>query len=203
MEGQPRRGVRILLLYSECDYCRNSGRMSERRDSRGVRPRGRSRPGRRAGVVFDPCHNELFAATLTGAATRNGQRIYVQQISEGIEAWSSAIVGTDWPHSGEARDRTRLILGMMSGQATGAALLTRKSRRVMTFSARWISCLSSAMRRSISAGIPRVILTVPGLFPTRRTKQCGIESAQRVYQHEYWTGYPRRRPGRTTGPVRN
>jgi len=40
----------------------------------------------------------------------------VQQISEGIEAWSSAIVGTDWPHSGERRDRTRLILGMMSGQ---------------------------------------------------------------------------------------
>src|SRR5213083_1568339 len=33
-----------------------------------------------AGVVFDPCHDELFAATLTGAATRNGQRIYVQKI---------------------------------------------------------------------------------------------------------------------------
>src|SRR3989454_1730705 len=34
-----------------------------------------------AGVVFDPCHDELFAATLTGAATRNGQRIYVDRKS--------------------------------------------------------------------------------------------------------------------------
>ena len=76
-----------------------------------------------AGVVFDPCHDELFAATLTGAATRNGQRIYVQQISEGIEAWSSAIVVTDWPHSGERRDRTRLILGMMSSQVNECSIM--------------------------------------------------------------------------------
>ncbi|OLC32173.1 MAG: hypothetical protein AUG08_02600 [Acidobacteria bacterium 13_1_20CM_2_55_15] len=76
-----------------------------------------------AGVVFDPCHDELFAATLTGAATRNGQRIYVQQISEGIEAWSSAIVGTDWPHSGEPRDRARLILGMMSSQVNECSIM--------------------------------------------------------------------------------
>src|SRR5207244_5628211 len=39
-----------------------------------------------AGVVYDPCRDELFAATLTRPAPRNGQRIYVQQISDGMEA---------------------------------------------------------------------------------------------------------------------
>ncbi len=75
------------------------------------------------GVVYDPCRDELFAATLDGAATLNGRKIYVQQISEGIEAWSSAIVGTDWPHTGERRDQTRMILGMMIGQVNDCNLM--------------------------------------------------------------------------------
>ena len=54
---------------------------------------------------------------LTGPATRNGQRIYVQQISEGIEAWSSAIVGTDWPHSGERRALRVRDNGTMTNEA--------------------------------------------------------------------------------------
>src|SRR4051812_13528321 len=69
-----------------------------------------------AGVVYDPCRDELFAATLDGPATLNGHSMTVQQISEGIEAWSAAIVGTDWPRSGERRDQARLIVGLMMDQ---------------------------------------------------------------------------------------
>jgi myo-inositol-1(or 4)-monophosphatase len=75
------------------------------------------------GVVYDPCRDELFAATLDTAATLNGRRIYVQQISEGIEAWSSAIVGTDWPHTGEQREQARMIVGMMIGQVNDCNLM--------------------------------------------------------------------------------
>ncbi|MBI1956305.1 MAG: inositol monophosphatase [Acidobacteria bacterium] len=76
----------------------------------------RSEGNIRVGVVYDPCCNELFEATTETPATLNGRKIVVQQISEGIEAWSSAIVGTDWPRSGERRERTRLIVGLMADQ---------------------------------------------------------------------------------------
>ena len=68
------------------------------------------------GVVYDPCRDELFEATSESAATLNGQSIVVQQISEGSEAWSGAIVGTDWPRSGERREQSRLIVGLMMDQ---------------------------------------------------------------------------------------
>ena len=76
----------------------------------------RSEGNLRLGVVYDPCRDELFEATNEGSATLNGQTIAVQQISEGLEAWSSAIVGTDWPHNGERRDQTRVIVGLMLDQ---------------------------------------------------------------------------------------
>src|SRR5690349_7084460 len=49
------------------------------------------------GIVYDPCHDEMFEATTATPAKLNGQEVVVQQLSEGIEAWSAAIVGTDWP----------------------------------------------------------------------------------------------------------
>ena len=76
----------------------------------------RSEGNIRVGVVYDPCRDELFEATAETAATLNGRKIVVQQISEGIEAWSSAIVGTDWPRSGERREQARLIVGLMLDQ---------------------------------------------------------------------------------------
>ena len=63
----------------------------------------------RGGVVYDPCCDELFEATTETPATLNGRKIVVQQISEGIEAWSAAVVGTDWPRSGERREQARMI----------------------------------------------------------------------------------------------
>jgi myo-inositol-1(or 4)-monophosphatase len=75
------------------------------------------------GVVYDPCRDELFSASLDTPATLNGERIFVQQISEGQEAWTASIVGTDWPHSGETRDRTRMILGLMLDQVNGLSLM--------------------------------------------------------------------------------
>ncbi|MBI2818196.1 MAG: inositol monophosphatase [Acidobacteria bacterium] len=69
-----------------------------------------------AGVVYDPCRDEMFAATVDNQASVNGRSIAVQQISEGAEAWSAAIVGTDWLRSGERRDQARLIVGLMIDQ---------------------------------------------------------------------------------------
>ena len=76
----------------------------------------RSEGNIQVGVVYDPCRDELFEATAETPAALNGQKIFVQQISEGSEAWSSAIVGTDWPRSGERREQARLMVGLMLDQ---------------------------------------------------------------------------------------
>lgn len=68
------------------------------------------------GVIYDPCRDELFAATLATPSTLNGKKIFVQQISEGQEAWTASIIGADWPHSGPTRDKTRLVVGLMLDQ---------------------------------------------------------------------------------------
>lgn len=76
-----------------------------------------------AGVVYDPCRDEMFEATINTPATLNGRKISVQQILEGAEAWNSAITGTDWPHSGDPRRLTRMIVGLMSDQVTELNLM--------------------------------------------------------------------------------
>ena len=68
------------------------------------------------GVVYDPSNDELFQATTESPATLNGKRIGVQQFSEGSEAWSIAMVGTDWPHSGQRREQARMIADLMLDQ---------------------------------------------------------------------------------------
>lgn len=77
----------------------------------------------RAGVVYDPCRDELFAATIDTPATLNGESIGVQQISEGVDAWSAAIVGTDWPRGSDPRRRARLIVGLMVDQVTECVVM--------------------------------------------------------------------------------
>jgi len=77
----------------------------------------------RVGVVYDPCQDALFAATTETSATLNGEKIGVQQISEGADAWSAAIVATDWPRHGERRTRARLIVGLMVDQVTECAVM--------------------------------------------------------------------------------
>jgi myo-inositol-1(or 4)-monophosphatase len=73
-------------------------------------------------VVFDPSRNELFAATSETPATLNGRTITVQQIAEGAEAWSAAVVGTDWPPSGKLRRQARSIVSVMTDQVTTCAI---------------------------------------------------------------------------------
>ena len=68
------------------------------------------------GVVYDPCRDELFEATIDGPASLNGNKIVVQQGTEGIEGWETAVIGTDWPHTGKRRARAREILGLMIDQ---------------------------------------------------------------------------------------
>ena len=75
------------------------------------------------GVVYDPCRDELFQATTNTPAMMNGEKIVVEQVSEGIEAWGAAIVGTDWPHSGMRRDQTERIVSMMLNQVNGLGIM--------------------------------------------------------------------------------
>jgi myo-inositol-1(or 4)-monophosphatase len=77
----------------------------------------------RAAVVYDPCRDEMFAATADAACTLNGRAIVVQQISEGSEAWSGAILGTDWPYSGRCRRQARSIVQVMIDQVTECTMM--------------------------------------------------------------------------------
>jgi myo-inositol-1(or 4)-monophosphatase len=70
----------------------------------------------RVGAVYDPCRDEMFAATLSSHATLNGQTIAVQQISEGYDAFEKAWVGTDWPHAQDRFDQAMEIATIMSRQ---------------------------------------------------------------------------------------
>jgi myo-inositol-1(or 4)-monophosphatase len=63
----------------------------------------------RVGVVYDPCRDELFQGTLGKGARLNDLPIVVQQVSEGLDAYESAIVGTDWPYDGEPRTKSLQI----------------------------------------------------------------------------------------------
>jgi myo-inositol-1(or 4)-monophosphatase len=76
----------------------------------------RSQGGIRVGVVYDPCRDELFEATVDGPATLNGKVIFVQQISEGLEAFGKAVIGTDWPCEGERREQAIKMAGVFSEQ---------------------------------------------------------------------------------------
>jgi len=76
----------------------------------------RSRGAIRVGVVFDPCRDELFAASTSSPSTLNGHTISVQQISEGYDAFEKAWVGTDWPHDLERLDQALKIATIMARQ---------------------------------------------------------------------------------------
>jgi myo-inositol-1(or 4)-monophosphatase len=67
-------------------------------------------------VVYDPCRDELFAASMSSPSTLNGQTISVQQISEGYDAFEKAWVGTDWPHDLERLDQALQITQIMARQ---------------------------------------------------------------------------------------
>jgi len=68
----------------------------------------------RVGVVYDPCRNELFEGVLGQGARLNGLPIVVQQVSEGLEAYENAIVGTDWPYDGERRTQSLQIAQVLT-----------------------------------------------------------------------------------------
>jgi myo-inositol-1(or 4)-monophosphatase len=70
----------------------------------------------RVGAVFDPCRDEMFAATLSGNATLNGVPATVQQIAEGYEAFEKSWLGCDWPHDKDKLDQAMQIAQVMSGQ---------------------------------------------------------------------------------------
>src|SRR5499427_5481347 len=76
----------------------------------------RTRAAIRVGAVYDPCRDEMFAATLSSHSTLNGEPIGVQQISEGYDAFEKAWVGTDWPHDQDKQDQAFKIAAIMARQ---------------------------------------------------------------------------------------
>lgn len=75
------------------------------------------------GVVYNPCTDEMFAASSATPACLNEQRIVVQQMFEGLEAWSGASVGADWPYGAERRAQTKTIVGKMTDQVRQCNLM--------------------------------------------------------------------------------
>jgi myo-inositol-1(or 4)-monophosphatase len=78
----------------------------------------RSEGSIRVGVVYDPCRDELFEATIDSPATLNSRVIFVQQISEGLEAFGKAVIGTDWPYDGERRELALRMMPLFCEQVT-------------------------------------------------------------------------------------
>ncbi len=76
----------------------------------------RAHGGIRVGAVLDPVRDEMFAATLSGSSTLNGQPITVQQIAEGYEAFEKSWLGWDLPRSREKLDQAMQIATIMSSQ---------------------------------------------------------------------------------------
>lgn len=61
------------------------------------------------GVVYDPCNDELFQAAFGHGARVNGEPIFVDQVSDGDDAYRQALVGTDLPGDMEERKRSLFI----------------------------------------------------------------------------------------------
>ncbi|HEY2592469.1 MAG TPA: inositol monophosphatase family protein [Chloroflexota bacterium] len=76
----------------------------------------RTRGAIRVGAVFDPCRDEMFAATLSGSASLNGEPANVQQIAEGYEAFEKSWLGCDWPRDSDKLDQAMQVARIMSGQ---------------------------------------------------------------------------------------
>jgi myo-inositol-1(or 4)-monophosphatase len=66
------------------------------------------------GVVYDPCHDELFQAEFGRGAYLNGSPIFADKFGEGQDAYHNARVGTDWPGGVDER-RTALYASRILG----------------------------------------------------------------------------------------
>jgi myo-inositol-1(or 4)-monophosphatase len=89
-----------IPLFAVCVGCRAEGGRDE------------------IGVVYDPCNDELFHARFGGGAYLNGQPIFVDQVSEGEDAYKRALVGTDLPGSLEDRKRALFVNRSVGNEIT-------------------------------------------------------------------------------------
>lgn len=76
----------------------------------------RARGVYRVGVVYDPCRDELFQAVLNEGAYLNGQPIYADKFSDGMDALHAAMVGTDWKGSHESLKKAFQLVRFVSGE---------------------------------------------------------------------------------------
>lgn len=88
-----------IPLFAVCVGCRSDGRDE-------------------IGVVYDPCNDELFQAKFGGGAYLNGEPIFVDQMSEGEDAYKRALVGTDLPGGLEDRKRALFVNRSLGNDVT-------------------------------------------------------------------------------------
>jgi myo-inositol-1(or 4)-monophosphatase len=93
-----------IPLYAVCVGCRAAGRDE-------------------IGVVYDPCNDELFHARYGGGAYLNGQPIFVDQMSEGEDAYKRALVGTDLPGGPEERKKALFVNRSLGADVTQVWML--------------------------------------------------------------------------------
>jgi len=77
----------------------------------------------RVGVVYDPNRDELFQAVRTKGAFLNGQRIKTRWVSEGVEAYQAAVVGTDWPARVALRRVNAMVIDVMAGDVVSLQIM--------------------------------------------------------------------------------
>src|SRR5262249_15659750 len=70
------------------------------------------------GVVYDPCNDELFHAAFGRGAYLNGEPITVNKLSEGEDAYSRALVGTDLPGDYEERKMALYVNRSLGNEVT-------------------------------------------------------------------------------------
>jgi myo-inositol-1(or 4)-monophosphatase len=73
--------------------------------------------------VYDPARDELFHALYHRGAFLNGRRVRTKAISEGLVAYQSAAVATDWPAQIERRASTALVIRLVAGEVVSTSVL--------------------------------------------------------------------------------
>jgi myo-inositol-1(or 4)-monophosphatase len=68
------------------------------------------------GVVYDPCRDELFRATLNGGAYLNDQQVYADKFSDGMDALHAAMVATDWRGDREEIKKAFQLVRFVAGE---------------------------------------------------------------------------------------
>ena len=111
-----------------------------------------------AGVIYDPLRDQLFAAERAKGATLNGAPIQTSEISR-IE---HAIVGLDWGHSDEDREKTLGFLERIAPRCGTVRALGSAALAQAYVGAGWLDAYLSLVAKPWDAAAGLLIATEAG-----------------------------------------